>query len=165
MKKSLVAVIAAGALLVLGGVAWASIPGPDGVIHGCYKTGNPARGSVMVIDSAASCPSGFAPLEWNQTGPQGPPGVSEWEVLTASDIAEQLPDGRWEADTSAFCPLGKKALSGGFVYESDETWPNVTVTENIPSGTANNPDGGWNAAVVADVPGTLRIRVICAVFL
>jgi hypothetical protein len=61
------AVLAAVALLLgIAGVAYASIPGPDGVIHGCYKTSNPAKGSLIVIDSEASCPSGFAPLNWQQ---------------------------------------------------------------------------------------------------
>ena len=58
--------------------SWSSLgvrcPGGDGVIHGCYKTSNPAKGSLIAIDSAASCPNGHTRLNWNQTGPQGEQG-------------------------------------------------------------------------------------------
>lgn len=49
-----------------------SIPGPDGVIHGCYKTGNPNQGSLLAIDSGASPPSGYTGLNWGQAGSIGP---------------------------------------------------------------------------------------------
>jgi len=61
--------------LVMGGIAYASIPGPDGVIHGCYLT----NGNLRVIDSAASCKSNETSLNWNQqgvTGPSGPTGAT-----------------------------------------------------------------------------------------
>ena len=47
----------------------ASIPGGDGMIHGCYDSG----GTVKVIDTSktASCPKSYTALNWNQTGPQG----------------------------------------------------------------------------------------------
>jgi len=62
--------------LVLGGIAYASIPDPSGVIHGCYRTQNPAIGALIVIDDATqTCPSGTVPLNWNQEGPQGATGA------------------------------------------------------------------------------------------
>jgi hypothetical protein len=61
---------AIAAALVMGGIAYASIPGPDGVIHGCYLT----NGNLRVIDSAASCKSNETPLTWSQHGPTGPQG-------------------------------------------------------------------------------------------
>jgi hypothetical protein len=75
MKMKMVAIGAAAAsLLTLGGglAAYASIPDPSGVIHGCYKS----DGSLSVIDPSrvSTCPRGQAPLNWNQTGPQGPQG-------------------------------------------------------------------------------------------
>ncbi len=56
------------------GVAWATIPGNDGVIHGCYlKSG----GTLRVIDaSVTNCKRGEVALDWNQSGPQGPPGTA-----------------------------------------------------------------------------------------
>ena len=55
---------------VAAGVAYATgaIPGSDGVIHGCYDSG----GNVKVV--AATCPRGYTPLPWNQTGPSGAQG-------------------------------------------------------------------------------------------
>jgi hypothetical protein len=58
-------------LAIAGSVAYASIPGPDNVIHGCRDT---KSGALSVIDSSASCPRGTTALSWNQTGPQGQPG-------------------------------------------------------------------------------------------
>src|SRR5258708_16734627 len=59
-----------------GAIAYASIPAPNGTIDGCYKTSGPAQGALIIIDSTATCPSGTAALNWNQTGPQGPAGAS-----------------------------------------------------------------------------------------
>ena len=66
----LVAAVAAGA------VAYAAIPDESGMIHGCYSTKD---GALRVVDPAAggSCnTSKESSLNWNQTGPEGPPGPS-----------------------------------------------------------------------------------------
>jgi hypothetical protein len=112
MRKLIVAVLA---LLLVGSaaIAWASIPGPDGVIHGCYKNNNPAQGAIIVVDHTASCPSGYTALNWNQTGPQGPAGddgVSGYESVYAP--APALAHGAGQAQ--AFCPSGKVVTGGGF---------------------------------------------------
>jgi hypothetical protein len=57
-------------LLALGGVTYASIPGPDGTIHSCVD----ARGAVRVVDSSATCNSSEQALDFAQTGPTGPAG-------------------------------------------------------------------------------------------
>jgi hypothetical protein len=59
------------------GIALASIPGPNGVIKGCYQRasdGVPA-GTLRVIDSNANCESYENELTWAQEGPAGPQGV------------------------------------------------------------------------------------------
>jgi len=63
--------LAAGALLlvVVGGIAFASIPRADGVINGCRHK---VSGALRVIDSSASCSSSEVALDWNQKGPPGP---------------------------------------------------------------------------------------------
>jgi hypothetical protein len=69
--------IAAGvaSTLALGaGVAFAAIPGPDGVIHACYKSNT---GALRVVDTANQCSGNEVALAWNQKGEkgdQGPPG-------------------------------------------------------------------------------------------
>jgi hypothetical protein len=67
----------------VGGIAYASIPDSNGVIHGCYvKT----TGKLRVIDSGGKgCQAGEKPLNWSQsgvtgtmgpTGPTGPTGAT-----------------------------------------------------------------------------------------
>ena len=64
-RRSVVSLLLAGALMaVVGGVAWAAIPGPGGVIQGCYDGG----GNLKVVEQLP-CPKGFKPLAWNQAGP------------------------------------------------------------------------------------------------
>lgn len=74
IRPAVVAVVAAGALLVAGGIAYATIPDGSGVIHGCYQKN---QGTLRVIDTgqAQTCSSSEAPLNWSQTGPQGPQGL------------------------------------------------------------------------------------------
>ena len=66
-------VLSAAAVLVLGVIAYASIPDANGVIYGCYKK---SGGTLRVIDNATTQCDARAeiPIQWNQTGPQGPQG-------------------------------------------------------------------------------------------
>jgi hypothetical protein len=80
--------------LLIGGIAYASIPGGDGVIHACYKTSNPARGALIAIDSTARCPNGYAGLNWNQTGPQGKQGPQGESGPATVSTAESGQEGR-----------------------------------------------------------------------
>ena len=68
-----IGVVALALLLITGGVAYATIPDSNGVIHGCYATKN---GSLRVIDPSAgqSCGTKEAALDWNAQGPQGSTG-------------------------------------------------------------------------------------------
>jgi hypothetical protein len=62
--------------------AVASIPGGDGVIHGCVllsdppPSGEPLRGANLHITDSSSpaCGASEQPISWNVTGPAGPPG-------------------------------------------------------------------------------------------
>lgn len=73
----------AACLVLLGGVvAFADIPGIDGVIHGCYSK---SSGSLRVIDSAATCKGSETRISWNETGPQGPQGAEG----AKGDVGEQ----------------------------------------------------------------------------
>ncbi len=65
--------VLAGALAtaLVGGIAWAAIPGPGGVIQGCYDNG----GNLKVVD-ALPCPKNWTPLQWNQSGPPGANGMN-----------------------------------------------------------------------------------------
>jgi len=47
--------VAITALMLVGGLVLAAIPGPSGVLAGCYDR----NGNVRVVDSSASCPKGW----------------------------------------------------------------------------------------------------------
>jgi hypothetical protein len=80
MRRRDLLTAAAGALVamvVAGGVAWATIPDGTGVIHSCYaKSG----GALRVIDAGVTtCGKSETSLDWNTKGaigPQGPAGAT-----------------------------------------------------------------------------------------
>jgi hypothetical protein len=64
-----------------GGGAWAAaamggVPDAAGVIHACYDTDGRLK-PIALVDSSTvkTCPRGWSPLAFNQTGPQGPQGL------------------------------------------------------------------------------------------
>jgi collagen triple helix repeat protein len=70
-RTSLLAVIAFA--ITAGGVAYATIPGSNGTINGCYEK---RTGILRVIDTntGAKCTSYETPINWNQQGQKGPTG-------------------------------------------------------------------------------------------
>jgi hypothetical protein len=97
------------AALALGGIAYATIPDSNGVIHGCYDT---KTGALRVFDTGSStipaCSSKEAALPWNQTGPQGPQGPAgpqgpqgpQGPAGTADAFARITPSGTINPDFS-----------------------------------------------------------------
>jgi hypothetical protein len=134
LRKRIAPIVAA--LLILGigaGIAYATIPGPDGMIHACYKTSNPAQGALIAIDSAASCPSGYTALNWNQTGPQGEPGLAGVHVV-------EVPYGNYTGQIH--CPAGETALSLAFTFPGAGpiavNWRPYLDDQPVPLGQAPN---------------------------
>lgn len=73
-KHGLRMFLGAAAIFVVGaGVAWAAIPGSNGVINGCYEK---RTGILRVVDAETGkkCLSFETPISWNQAGLQGPTG-------------------------------------------------------------------------------------------
>lgn len=67
-------VVATGALIAsFGGVAWSTIPQPDGTIVACYSNDG---GALRVIDPGPreQCTGTETSIRWSQTGPTGPTG-------------------------------------------------------------------------------------------
>jgi len=90
MYRRVSVVLVAVAVAVAAGVAYATIPGADGVIQGCYNK----AGVLRVVDPSAgdACAAGETAIEWNQegqTGPQGPPG-SPGQAADAVDATMQI---------------------------------------------------------------------------
>jgi hypothetical protein len=148
--------VAAGALALIAGIAYAGIPGSSGVIQGCYEN---RTGLLRVIDAEAgkSCTRFETPINWNQTGP---PGVSGYEIVTESVDRNGL-----HASVTANCPAGKKGLGGGALadginnpFEAPRNYPHLTQSQPEFGGT------GWFAAATDPSEGKVRVRAwaICA---
>ena len=120
IRPALVALAIAGALLVAGGIAYATIPDASGVIHGCYKKTSPNQGTLRIIDTdkAQGCSNSEIPLNWSQTGPQGPQGQQGPEGPTGpSDV--------WSVDGyESFANLAPA-----------QTWVNLATTSTLPAGS------------------------------
>jgi hypothetical protein len=101
MRRRDLLAAAAGAIVattLAGGIAWAAIPGPGGVIQGCYKQNN---GQLRVVDVAGDCLPSELALNWNQQGIQGPSGPSgpPGPTGTALAYAHGLADGTINQDS------------------------------------------------------------------
>jgi len=151
MSKLLFAALGAAAMLVVGSVAWATVPDGGGVIHACLK-----NGAVRIVDTDAgqSCKASEQPLDWNVAGQPGAPGgVSGYQLRTGDPVTLE-PGASGEASVS--CPEGTRALGGGYITGSD-----VQVTNVIPAGAGTV----WSAAGTNRSPtltGSIRARVVCA---
>src|SRR6266566_2429096 len=129
-SRLLLGVLCAALIGLLAIPVFASIPGPGGVINGCFQK---STGKLRVIDPSSSrpplraCHPDEVAIHWNQvgpagpagppgpagpqgaTGPQGPPGLSGYEMVEATFV---VPAGGFVRDTVS-CPSGKKVLGGG----------------------------------------------------
>lgn len=166
MRRILIVVAAVGALLLVGGVAYASIPGPDGVIHGCYKT---TDGSARIIDSTATCPNGYTAINWSQTGPQGPAGTVPTPITVtrvarhayASGAGASLPE-------TVTCPTGKHAINGGVLQAEAVGWPqggsstngDPSAIENTGYEVPSGPDPSMSWSLPRPVDGETGWRVL-----
>lgn len=120
MSRWLVAILIGGLILLLGGIALASIPDSSGVIHGCVKNGTTGQREVRVIDTAftTTCSSGWTEVTWNQTGPAGPTGATgpQGPAGPAGATGPAGPPGqqRYYAKSSTFTlPSGVGSSLGG----------------------------------------------------
>jgi hypothetical protein len=161
---------AIAAALVMGGIAYASIPGPDGVIHGCF--GN--NGALRVIDSAASCKSNETSLSWNQTGPtgsRGPTGARGPTGPTASLHAFSFATidcsvsvchaGTTVLTATATCPSGKTLLGGGGEASNESTLfldPNFILESSVPGPGA----GSWQVSAIFATTQTSDVWIVKA---
>jgi hypothetical protein len=135
-KPAAVVAVAALALLVAGGIAYATVPDSSGVIHGCYLKG---LGTLRVVDTGKSqtCSKFETPLDWSQTGPQGAQGSQGPQGPQGQD-GSQGPQGL----PGPQGPAGPAGASHGY-YESQGTASvfisssptKVESLDNLPAGT------------------------------
>lgn len=145
MKR--IAVLIGTLLLLVGGVAYASIPSPDGTISGCY---NNANGSLKVIDTeaGASCSGNETALNWDQ------PEVPIGDQLTLRVFDDMGPIPAQSFGTAfAQCPSGTVVVAGGF---SDNGWSSIYDVD-ISSSAPNSQNSGWVVQIynheTIEVPG------------
>lgn len=124
IRPAVVALVAVGTLLVAGGIAYATIPDGNGVIHGCYKTNS---GTLRVIDSdqAQTCSNSETPLNWGQTGPQGAQGP-QGKQGPQGPQGPTGPSDVWSVDGY---DAGLKNV-GPF-----DTWVVIATTPTLPTGS------------------------------
>lgn len=140
-SRPAIAVYTAGIVIAFfGGVAYASIPGPTGVINACYATKSPH--TLRVIDSTQKCPSGTTALNWNASGPAGPGGVN--------GIQEFMTPGSWVAPagiTHVMVEAWGAGGGGGGEQESGACSPGAG------AGGGGGGGGGYIRAVISVTSG------------
>ncbi len=148
------AVVAVVALASMGGIAWAAIPGDDGLIRGCYtKVG----GILRVIDTAKGqhCHGTLeVPITWSQQGPQGDPGAQGPAGRTgaagrdgtdgASPAVNQLASG------DENCPAGGAAITDARGSTAYVCGSQAGGDGQPFNGTWSSPNGEYTISVADD---------------
>ena len=179
IRPAVVALTIVGALLVAGGIAYATIPDGGGVIHACYQKN---QGALRVIDTdkAQTCSSSESPLIWNQTGQQGPPGPTGpsdvWSVDGYDAGFENLaPAQTWvNLATTSTLPAGNYSVQAEAEADStlsistDYSCDLVDSSTNVFQDTRATSSGDWvtipvQAVVTLASPDTISLRCIADV--
>ena len=129
-----VAAAVAVALLAAAGVAYATIPDGDGVIHGCYSR---SGGSLRVIDaSVTNCSKSETSLDWNAQGEQGLQGP-QGEAGAPGPAGAQGPAG----PPGPAGPQGPSGLSHGYLATASSVpvaqfpvYSTVALLSSVPAG-------------------------------
>lgn len=134
--------LATVAAVVLGfGIAQASIPSPTGQINGCYKNSN---GDLIVIDSTASCPSGYTALNWSQGLPPG-------TIYDAVSVVGSYLHDQANPDKIIYCPNDRVVISAWAMADNDIPLPVIInnssqFTSYIEIRVAGGGTGPWPVA-------------------
>jgi hypothetical protein len=161
------AVAALAAVVVAGaGIAWATIPDSNGVIHACYKDGN---GDLRVVDTAGDCRRHETPLDLG--GPShgyavANPGDVPFSSPTSVSILKLgLPAGTFlvHAKTNLFNLPGSDAVFvpcdlrlAGTTTMLDQI--HVILEEDVTTREASQANVPLQAAVTLGAPGVLHLE-------
>lgn len=120
IKPGLVVLVVVAALAVAGGIAYATIPDSNGVIHACYQKN---QGALRVIDTdkAQTCSSSETAITWSQTGPPGAPGQP----------GQQGPPG----PTGPSDVYSVDGFGAGIKGLPIATWTDLATTPTLPAGS------------------------------
>ncbi len=124
---------AVGAALVVAGIGYASIPGPDGTVKGCYAAtkgvllGIPhSKGDTRIVDSGEACRPYEKAILWNQEGPKGEPG-SQGPEGPQGEVGPQGPQG----ETGPQGPQGDEGPAGPATFP---IWAKVAADGSLIGG-------------------------------
>jgi hypothetical protein len=94
MKTTLFAIV--GLLVALGGgLAYAAIPGDNGVINACYRVADDDRkGDLRVVSNPTACGNQEAPLSWSQVARPGPRAYKASAARKENKAHRDLPSRR-----------------------------------------------------------------------
>jgi hypothetical protein len=182
-RRSRGAAIGTAALVVvLGGGAYAAIPGSDGTISGCYATKSGvqmgtqySKGDLRAVDAGESCRTYEKSVSWSQRGPAGPEGPTGAEgpegpagepgTSGAAPVVVRYKDvsGTGSISGVASCDEGEQATGGGFHYGGNGIDGPPIVSAPVP-GTAGSPATGWEVTALAarvDQSMVGRVYVMC----
>lgn len=160
MKRIIIIFSAVIAAILAVGIAYASIPAADGTINGCYKNAN---GDLIVIDSAATCPTGHTALNWNQTGPAGPPGQSG--VTSFYTVTEVVPLLILEPPVTGeiTCLSGDAVTGVAAVIDAPYAGRPNHRLEILPTNGTNPNGAGWSISSGDGAEGYNAVfRIVCA---
>ena len=131
IRRPLALVVALGATLLVGGIAWAAIPDSSGAINACYANSN---GKLRAVDSASDCSGGESAIALG--GPTIGYSTSQPDLVPIDNTTTTL--------ASLELPAGKYLVHGklDIVTVSSE---NTFVACNLTiAGTAGFSDASWN---------------------
>jgi hypothetical protein len=170
-------VLAAAAVLIIGGAGIAHSETEAGGINGCVDRGTGALRILQATDPKVCNSSEFL-LQWNSEGPQGPAGpvgatgatgaqgLSGLQVVTADTNPVN-----WDEQVgTATCPSGKKAISGGAFPILDTGTSGIVNRVAIHVSrplTLFNTNDSWNVHAFETIPDNfttwhLRVYAVCA---
>lgn len=161
-----VALVAAAVLAIGGGIAWATIPGSDGVIHACYKNSN---GALRAIDTASSsCNPSETPIDLG--GPThgyaiGDAGDATLGATSTTILKLALPAGKYlvHAKTNLFNLPGSDAVFVVCTLRMDGTTTNldqdrVVLEAPVTSTEASEANVPLQAGLELSAPGVLLFQ-------
>jgi hypothetical protein len=161
IAAALAVVLVAGA-----GIAWAAIPGSDGVIHACYKDGT---GALRVVDTATDCRSHETPIDLG--GPShgyavGNPGdVTFSDPTSVSILKLGLPAGTYlvhaktnlmnrPGSDAVFVPCDLKLAGTSTFLDQDR----VVLEAPVTTEESYEENAPLQAAVTLDSPGVVLLE-------
>src|SRR3954463_3150752 len=103
MSGRLIRVLAGSvaAIVAAAGIALATIPSSNGVIHGCYQKNS---GNLRLVDAPADCRAPEIAVSWNQKGEPGGQGPQGQQGAAGKDGASVTSAALTEGDAN--CAFG-----------------------------------------------------------